>query len=1298
MRIFLSSVYKGLQNERENVIDAIRRAGDDAVAMEIFAARPETPREVCLAELRRADVAVVIVGERYGSIEPLSGLSYTHMEFAEAVRLGLPVLPFFLRAPEEGGFFASIRSWWRRLRSRWWAKPSEQQTAGIGAFRSAIRAYSSPEISNSAALPAHVLAAIHRFCNAHGVGGRFRVFQSTEDFFAPFLDARAHFHHDHTMIGRKHELAGLAGFLQSRKLVAILGGAGGVGKSRLLLEAARQAAEDDRLPVFRFVAPEAAISEDSLMELPTVPTCIVVDDAHRRNDLPHLLKACRQQNQGVRFVLTTRPGGLGAVKYAIRGVPESEREMFEELSNLPETDASRLAEMVLGADARQYADALAESAEGNALIVTVGGRAIRDGLIAPQLLARKEAFRRAALDRIIQELPDTTSYGVDARRLLEVLAAIAPISPSSPERRADLARYFGNTESDVARAIQELERYRLVVRRGETVRVAPDVLADHLLFQAAVTEQGESTGFVDQVVSCFGWDLLENTVANAGELEWRSRALGEETKVLDSVWSELLGALPTLTHRHRRDLLQQLERAAIYIPERMLELIEWLLDNSDAPVDGTPELLGFPTTTESVERGMPQILRTIAQHPTCTERAARSLWRLADRPQFAKPIFTTLPINTLRHLAEYRADQRLAVQDGVIAVMEEIVEADLHLAAAHSPSEILAGSLSREGSSERFAGATLTIGRFIIDPSSPVVASMRERALRLLTRLCLASDPKHAVSSLNVLPTMMRDPGIGFPGEMPEETMRLWLQEGQMVTELLVRVALEGATTTVRLTAKKRLLEWREEEWPELAEVVEEARAAIQPLPNESLYIVLAGPIDRELRRDLQELEAEHEQLAAEVAEALWVDHERCSDLLTHINEPAQELERADLLMFDGARRLFRAIGAARPTMAVEMGRELLATELPAVQGAITGVLRSIDDRDVVRQLIRDAMGSDDEIIRAEVAQGLRWLVEVEHANADDLELIRYCLDVSPIHIRRRVVSGLRLFTQNETRPALELIASIDFEGDAFFLNEALAVIHSQYGIHPDQLSDTEIDSLVVQVEQLNSLGDGLYNILEFLQLAASRHPALVADMLLRRIDRALLAPGDGEEKYKPLPHHSARFNLAGLANDPDYAGLLRKISERLMRDEWHYQFWIPRLLAFASVGVDELIDVALEMARTGDPGRISKAPLVLGDLGHGIIYDRHEAVAELLTLATAASADCYLEVVGHLHGIAVTRGYSGSPGQAPPQLVADKERAEALAERYSDTRPVKLFYERLAEEADANIRRSLRRSSSLLD
>jgi hypothetical protein len=84
MRVFLSSTKTDLEEERQAVHDAVAEAGHEVVWMEDFGSRDEAALEACLSEIGNCDTAVVIVGHRYGSIVPRSGLSYTEAEYERA--------------------------------------------------------------------------------------------------------------------------------------------------------------------------------------------------------------------------------------------------------------------------------------------------------------------------------------------------------------------------------------------------------------------------------------------------------------------------------------------------------------------------------------------------------------------------------------------------------------------------------------------------------------------------------------------------------------------------------------------------------------------------------------------------------------------------------------------------------------------------------------------------------------------------------------------------------------------------------------------------------------------------------------------------------------------------------------------------------------------------------------------------------------------------------------------------------------------------------------------------------------
>jgi tetratricopeptide (TPR) repeat protein len=92
--VFVCSTFDDLERQRKAVLDAIRRVQQRHNAMEFFGARPGRPIDVCLDEVRKSDLLVVIVGEKYGSLPPGMEVSYSQAEYEEGVRLNKPCLVY----------------------------------------------------------------------------------------------------------------------------------------------------------------------------------------------------------------------------------------------------------------------------------------------------------------------------------------------------------------------------------------------------------------------------------------------------------------------------------------------------------------------------------------------------------------------------------------------------------------------------------------------------------------------------------------------------------------------------------------------------------------------------------------------------------------------------------------------------------------------------------------------------------------------------------------------------------------------------------------------------------------------------------------------------------------------------------------------------------------------------------------------------------------------------------------------------------------------------------------------------
>src|SRR5438132_1574309 len=98
MMVFVCGTYRDLAQERESVLDAIRRLQHQHDSMEFFGARANRPIDTCLEEVRKSDILVVIVGYLYGSLIPGDQRSFTQAEYEEGYRLEKPCL-IYLRDP-----------------------------------------------------------------------------------------------------------------------------------------------------------------------------------------------------------------------------------------------------------------------------------------------------------------------------------------------------------------------------------------------------------------------------------------------------------------------------------------------------------------------------------------------------------------------------------------------------------------------------------------------------------------------------------------------------------------------------------------------------------------------------------------------------------------------------------------------------------------------------------------------------------------------------------------------------------------------------------------------------------------------------------------------------------------------------------------------------------------------------------------------------------------------------------------------------------------------------------------------
>lgn len=97
LQVFISSTYLDLIEERQAAVSAILKAGHIPAGMELFTAGDRSQLDTINSWIDESDVYMLILGGRYGAVEPTSNVSYTELEFDYAASQNKPMFSVVIR-------------------------------------------------------------------------------------------------------------------------------------------------------------------------------------------------------------------------------------------------------------------------------------------------------------------------------------------------------------------------------------------------------------------------------------------------------------------------------------------------------------------------------------------------------------------------------------------------------------------------------------------------------------------------------------------------------------------------------------------------------------------------------------------------------------------------------------------------------------------------------------------------------------------------------------------------------------------------------------------------------------------------------------------------------------------------------------------------------------------------------------------------------------------------------------------------------------------------------------------------
>lgn len=95
-QVFISSTYTDLIEERQQAVKAVLDSNHIPAGMELFKANNQDQMDIIKQWIDESDVFMLILGGRYGSLDPSTKKSYTHLEYEYALKKKMPVFTLIL--------------------------------------------------------------------------------------------------------------------------------------------------------------------------------------------------------------------------------------------------------------------------------------------------------------------------------------------------------------------------------------------------------------------------------------------------------------------------------------------------------------------------------------------------------------------------------------------------------------------------------------------------------------------------------------------------------------------------------------------------------------------------------------------------------------------------------------------------------------------------------------------------------------------------------------------------------------------------------------------------------------------------------------------------------------------------------------------------------------------------------------------------------------------------------------------------------------------------------------------------
>jgi len=545
------------------------------------------------------------------------------------------------------------------------------------------------------------------------------------------------------LIGRDADLRQLVQMLSERPCVELIG-LGGIGKSRLALAAAA-AINTGRV---RFLDGATPSGSDRLHgELAGAdPLVLVIDNAHRRDDLAAVIAILLRRTGDTRLLLIARPGYDARLREALADTAFAQRDAVGRVE-LQAMDNADIGELVRAAEPplpfAGSVEQIVDLAEGNPQIALFAHHAAirRGGLVGFSRGEVLESYVAPTVDALVSSRLD-----VRADDLRDCLGLVALFGRVTPDEEDLLARLLSVSSRDTRHRLHDLADAGLIRDDGEA-RIAPDLLAAHVLRDAFFGQRHPTIRFAEAWEAASEPQRERMCAALGGLAGFAIEDRNGASQLLITALTELAASDPAGALRRAQSLAPGLPLVALACVDAVLEGLTGEIALGLCPTAMTvcarvPQFeLGWPR-----QLAVAQICFAAADEHTAVDKEIR---------EGLTQVYQRVPINTSHADGHILA----AVQEGLVAITAEW--ADAHATEAGGPQtlalaagQMLTVQFDRNYTSPEDELRVQMISAFV--PGGERTGRVLRAGVRLLTACLSSLRPPDQVLALKPLASVRR--------------------------------------------------------------------------------------------------------------------------------------------------------------------------------------------------------------------------------------------------------------------------------------------------------------------------------------------------------------------------------------------------------------------------------------------------------------------------------------------------------------------------------------------------------------